>query len=335
MTVENFYKVGLIGCGLIGRKRVLNLPKNSELIGVYDINISKAEKIKDEFGGCVYNTIEDLLKNEAINIVIICTTHDSLFSNCKLSLEANKNIFVEKPGSKNLEELLDLNKILNIKNVKMGFGYNHRFHRAMIKAKKIIDNNNIGELMFMRSRYGHGGRLGYENEWRSNPEISGGGELIDQGSPIIDLTRFFLGNIIDHKSIVKTCYWDMKVDDNAFMILTTEKQKISFLHASCSEGKNTFSLEIYGKTGKIEINGLGGSYGVEKITLFKMHKEMGPPDVTSWEYLTEDDSWKVELNNFFLFLENKPNEIAKMEDAIASMKIIKQLYEDNNYDYSS
>ena len=49
--------------------------------------------------------------------------------------------------------------------------------------------------MFIRGRYGHGGRVGYDREWRADPALSGGGELIDQGVHLIDLSRWFLGAI--------------------------------------------------------------------------------------------------------------------------------------------
>ena len=71
-------------------------------------------------------------------------------------------------------------------------------------------------------------------------------------------------------------FWQMPVDDNCFMNLRTKTNKTAFLHVSCTEWKNLFSFEIYGKNGKIEINGLGGSYGTEKVTLYKMLPEMGP-----------------------------------------------------------
>ena len=56
---------------------------------------------------------------------------------------------------------------------------------------KFLGLNSFGELMFLRSRYGHGGRIGYDKEWRAKPMLSGGGELIDQGSHLIDLSRYF------------------------------------------------------------------------------------------------------------------------------------------------
>ena len=73
--------------------------------------------------------------------------------------------------------------------------------------------------MYLRARYGHGGRPGYEKEWRAKPSISGGGELIDQGSHLIDLSRFFLGEITCKYSHIDTYFWDADVEDNVFLIL--------------------------------------------------------------------------------------------------------------------
>ena len=101
-----------------------------------------------------------------------------------------------------------------------------------------------------------------------------------------------------------------------------------------TEWKNLFSFEIFGKLGKIEINGLGGSYGVEKVTLYKMLPEMGPPKVESWEYLTPDDSWSEEMVHFNNLINEKQSCIATIEDAIKSMEIVEKLHKENNYDYS-
>ena len=83
-------------------------------------------------------------------------------------------------------------------------------------AKALVDQGAIGELMFIRARYGHGGRLGYDKEWRANPLLSGGGELIDQGVHLIDLARWFLGDFTDVQGHAGTYYWNMPVDDNGF-----------------------------------------------------------------------------------------------------------------------
>ena len=76
----------------------------------------------------------------------------------------------------------------------------------------------------------------------------------------------------------------MPVDDNAFLTLRTAGGQVAFLHVSCTEWKNLFSFEIYGRDGKLHIDGLGGSYGIERLTYYQMLPEMGPPETTIWEY---------------------------------------------------
>ncbi len=127
----------------------------------------------------------------------------------------------------------------------------------------------VGELMYIRGRYGHGGRLGYAQEWRAQPEVSGGGELLDQGTHVIDLARWFLGDFSDVFGHVGTYFWDMPVEDNAFILMRSADAKVAWLHVSWSEWKNLFCFEIFGKSGKLQIDGLGGSYGTEVLTFYK------------------------------------------------------------------
>src|SRR5262249_40665169 len=150
----------------------------------------------------------------------------------------------------------------------------------------------------IRGRYGHGGRPGYEREWRMDPRRSGGGQLIDQGIHLIDLSRLFLGDFTICRGLRRTYFWDAPVEDNAFLLLETGDCRVAFLHTSCTEWKNLFSFEIFGRTGKLEITGLGGSYGTEHLRYYRMLPEMGPPETTIWEYPGEDSSWGVEFAAF-------------------------------------
>ena len=184
--------------------------------------------------------------------------------------------------------------------------------------------------MFIRARYGHGGRIGYDQEWRAKPELSGGGELIDQGVHLIDLARWFLGDFSEVNGHAHTYYWNMPVDDNGFLLLKTPKKQTAFLHASCTEWKNTFSFEIYGKQGKIDINGLGGSYGVERIAFYKMLPEMGPPETSMWEYPMADDSWQVEFAEFLDDIKKNRQPAAGLQDAHAALKIVEEVYRISN-----
>ena len=83
----------------------------------------------------------------------------------------------------------------------MRIGFNHRYHRAFRDARRLIDDGALGPLMFVRARYGHGGRVGYDKEWRADPALSGGGELIDQGCHLIDLARWLLGDFTARRGL--------------------------------------------------------------------------------------------------------------------------------------
>ncbi len=152
--------------------------------------------------------------------------------------------------------------------------------------------------MFIRARYGHGGRIGYDREWRADPKLSGGGELIDQGVHLIDLAASFMGEFTTVDGHAATYFWDMPVDDNAFLSLRTAAGQTAWLQVSCTEWKNLFSFEIYFKRAKLHIEGLGGSYGLERLSYYKMLPEMGPPETVIYEFPRSDTSWALELDEF-------------------------------------
>ncbi len=151
--------------------------------------------------------------------------------------------------------------------------------------------------MFLRARYGHGGRLGYETEWRAQPELSGGGELIDQGMHLLDLSYWLLGPLPLQSALVRTSYWDMQVDDNAVLTLAEAGERQApwaTFHVSCSEWKNEFALEIYCRTAKLQVLGLVRSYGTQHLRIWRMRPELGPPDLEEIAYDAEDVSWAAE-----------------------------------------
>lgn len=328
-------RIGIVGCGLIGKKRANALGLQGKLVACADLDLARAEKLAQKTNARAYQDWRQLVSSPEVDMVIVATLHDSLAVITQTAAEAGKHILVEKPAARNTKELQAVIDAVSNYNVKVHVGFNHRYHRSLRKAREIIGSGALGELMYLRARYGHGGRVGYDKEWRSNPALSGGGELIDQGSHLIDLSRWFLGEITAVQGFAHTYYWDMPVDDNSFLLLKTEKKQVAFLHASCSEWKNLFSMEIYGKLGKLDLVGLGGSYGIEKITWFKMLPEMGPPETVSWEYPMADDSWDVELNEFFddIRLDRQPS--ASLKDAYEALKIIEVIYKESGYDHSA
>jgi len=327
------FGVGIVGCGLIGQKRAKALGVGGRLVACADIDVDRAAALARSTRAKVFRDWRELIWSPLVDVVIVATLHDSLAEITLTAVQAGKHVLVEKPAARTSEELEPVMASAIKHGVKVHVGFNHRYHRSLRKAKEIVGTGALGELMFVRARYGHGARLGYEKEWRSNPNLSGGGELIDQGPHLIDLSRWFLGEITEVQGFAHTYYWDMPVDDNGFMLLKTANKQAAFLHASCTEWKNLFSMEIYGKLGKLDLSGLGGSYGLEKITWYKMLPEMGPPDTTSWEYPMGDDSWAVEIAEFFDDIRLNREPAAGLADASAALKIVAKIYKESGYDH--
>jgi len=327
--------VGIIGCGLIGQKRAAALGAGGRLLACADINPSRAEHLAKQYEAIAYSKWQDLLALPQVDLIVVATLHDSLAEITLAAIAAGKHVLVEKPAARSAAELEPVIAVAKKNNTKVHVGFNHRYHRSLQKAKEILDSGVLGELMFVRARYGHGARLGYDKEWRSDPRLSGGGELIDQGPHLIDLSRWFLGEFSEVQGFAHTYYWNMPVDDNGFMLLKTEKQQVAFLHASCTEWKNLFSMEIYGKGGKLDLSGLGGSYGLEKLTYYKMLPQMGPPETISWEYPMADDSWALEMAEFYEDIITNREPSAGLNDAYQALTIIDQIYKESGYDHSA
>jgi predicted dehydrogenase len=320
-------KVGIVGCGLIGHKRARALAGH-QLVACSDAVLSRAEALAREVPGCTaFEDMGSVVTHPDVEAVIVATTNDALACVARAAVEAGKHVLVEKPAARNTAELRLLLGAVERSGVVAKVGFNHRFHPSFQRARQIFDAGDVGDLMYIRARYGHGGRPGYDREWRADPAIAGGGELLDQGVHLIDLSRWFAGDFSEVAGHVATYYWDMPVEDNGFALLRTPSGQVAWLHASCTEWKNLFSFELFGRTGKLQIDGLGGSYGTERLTYYRMLPEMGPPETTAWEYPRADESWRAEFEHFAECIETGRSPSGALPDALAALEIVERLYQ--------
>ncbi|MFN0105239.1 MAG: Gfo/Idh/MocA family protein [Bryobacteraceae bacterium] len=322
-------RVAIIGCGLIGQKRVRALA-GATLAVCCDVKFPLAEKLAAGFAGARATADwREAATAFDVEIVVVATIHKELAPIAATAAAAGKHVLVEKPGARRAAELDPVLEAAAATGARVRVGFNHRFHPALQKARELVDSGVLGPLLFVRGRYGHGGRPGYDKEWRAVEELSGGGEAIDQGLHLIDLARWFLGDFNGVQGHVATYFWDMPVEDNAFFLLTTPGNQTAQLHASWTEWKNLFSLEIYGRDGKLDISGLGGSYGVERLAYYKMLPEMGPPETVIWEYPSlADRSWELEFAAFLRDIAEGREPEPGVRDAQAALRIVETIYKE-------
>jgi predicted dehydrogenase len=293
-------RVGIVGCGRVGAKRAAALPPADAVVGCCDLLAPAAEALSRRHGARVCAGPEELFALRP-DVVIVAVTHDELAGLAEAALEAGAHVLVEKPaglGSAEVERLAAA-EARSGRRVKVGF--NHRFHPGISRAAEEVQSGRHGNLLHLRARYGHGGRPGYEREWRAQPQRSGGGELTDQGMHLIDLVHWLAGPLPLHSALLRTHFWEAPVEDNAALILGRaglREGPWAMLHVTWTEWKNLFSMEIYCRTAKLQVDGLVHSYGPQRLRIYRMRPELGPPDLEQLDYPDVDRSWEAEWAHF-------------------------------------
>ena len=320
--------VGIVGCGLIGHKRAAALRPQDELVGALDTAPDRAESLVQAHGGRVCSDVEELL-GLGPDVVVVATSHDQLAPLSERALRGGAHVLVEKPaglGTKQVDRLAQTASAC-ARTVKVGF--NHRFHPALRQLAGEVHAGHHGGVMHVRARYGHGGRVGYEREWRAQPERSGGGELVDQGMHLLDLVHWLVGPLPLHSALLRTHFWDTEVEDNAVLVLGTREDRQApwaMLHVTWTEWKNMFSIEVYCRTAKLQVDGLVRSYGPQRLTIYRMSPELGPPDREEFEYGTEDLSWSAEWEHFASALGGETPLLGGLGDARYAWERVEQAY---------
>jgi len=253
-------------------------------------------------------------------------------------LEKGLHVFCEKPPGRTVE---DVRKVIEVEkkhpHLKLKYGFNHRYHGSVKKAKEIIDSKQFGDIINFRGVYGKSSIVPFTGQWRSMKKFSGGGILLDQGIHMLDMFRYFCGDFEEVKSFVSNNYWGHDVEDNAYAIMRDKNGRVALIHSSATQWQHSFRLEITLERGYIELSGIlsgSKSYGQEKLLIVPKQENSvtGSLSETNIQYL-EDSSWDDEIIEFAdLIINDKPVELGNSYDALKVMELIYQIYSaDDNW----
>lgn len=325
------HRVAIIGAGLIGRKRAAAIggTAGSRLVAVADVDEGRARALGGEFGAAVAKDWRSVLERGDVDVVVAAVYNASLLPIAAAALKSGRHVLCEKPLGRNS---LESRQIIASRNGFAGrtvlkTGFNHRFHPAIWQAKELMDDGAIGGCLNIRARYGHGGRPGMEKEWRSSLMLCGGGELLDQGVHVIDLIRWFGGDITEVYGRVETAFWDIEVEDNAMAIMQTETGASAQFHVSWTNWKNLFSFEVHGSDGYLKVDGLGGSYGDETLEFGRRRREGGRPGIEVFNFPKLDISWNREWQEFIAAIEEQREPVGDGDDGLKANVVIEAMYE--------
>jgi predicted dehydrogenase len=248
--------LGLIGLGYIGKVHLKNCLKleKAKLVAVSDIS-KKALKLARKTG--VKQTFTDyhlLLKNPDIDaIVISLPTH--LHADCAISAaEEGKHVFLEKPLARNPKEGRRIISAAKKNDVELMVGYPFRFASAFQSLKAKLESGVLGEVQIAHAinistgPFFHRGQSGIPRpvpKWWFKKELTGGGALVDLGSHMINLTRWFFGEVSNIKAYLEYRF-NFDFEDHAICVAKFSSGTTAIINVGWGSQVLTLGVELFG-----------------------------------------------------------------------------------------
>jgi predicted dehydrogenase len=323
-------RVGLVGAGLMGSRRAASIAasRRSRLVTVADLVEEKAADLARRYEAAHTTEWRAVVDDPGVDAVVVATVNRELAPITIAALTNGKHVLCEKPPGRNGAEAASMAEAARQSDRTLKIGFTLRFHPALRRAKRACEGDEIGPIFFLRAVYGHGGRRGYAQEWRGSSELAGGGELLDQGVHLLDLTRWFLGDGKPVAALTARWYWDISpLEDNAFILVQTSTGQVASLHTSWTQWRNRFSFEVYGRDGYLSVDGLGGSYGTETLTIGRRQKDAASPAEERVAFDGPDPSWQGDWDDFLDAVELGRRPAVDGEDGAAVMRMVDAVYE--------
>lgn len=321
-------RIGIVGCGLIGARRsAVALAAGDVVVMVADVAADRAAAVAGTAHSAWSTGWSDVVSRDDLDVVVVSTSNDHLAEVSIAALRSGKHVLCEKPLGRNASEAAAIVDAAEASGRLLKVGFNHRHHPAIAAGHSLVDAGGIGTVFAIRALYGHGGRAGYEHEWRADRSRSGGGELLDQGVHVVDLARWFIGDIVEAQGFVGTYHWPIEpVEDNAFALLRSASGGVVSFHTSWTQWKNTFRFEALGSDGYLRVDGLGGSYGTERLTVARRNPDSSPPMEETTSFEGPDRSWHDEWREFSAAISESRQPIGNGADGLAAARIIDAVY---------
>jgi predicted dehydrogenase len=332
-SLNHKLKVGIIGYGVVGKKRhsILKKYKQLKVIAASDVNDQSLLDLPKNVQ--TFNDYRKLINESNCNVVFISVPNRFAADATKLALRKGMHVFCEKPPARSSRELSSIKSLIQGKKIKLKYGFNHRYHASILKASEILNSKRLGKIVAMRGIYGKSKIISFDqSDWRSKRSEAGGGILLDQGIHMLDLMLFFAkAKFKKVFSIVKNDFWNHDVEDNAFALMETSSGIVAQMHSSATQWRHKFNLEIILERGALIFGGLltgSKSYGDETLTVIESNPDTdkGSPKEKTYKF-NSDISWAEEIKEFIRAIEQDTDIIhGTYEEALLTMKLIEQIY---------
>ena len=322
-------RVGIVGLGKMGGIRAETVRRRDDTILISGTDPTPPTT---GFGDLEILPDYESVLASSVDAVFVCTPNRFIPEVVVAALDAGKHVFCEKPPGRTMDDVARI-QAAETRNpgLVLKVGFNHRYHFAVMEAKRIAESGKYGRVLWMRGIYGKAVSVGHLDGWRGEPELAGGGILLDQGIHMLDLFRHFCGEFPEIKSMCTTAFWDAPMEDNAFALLRNDAGCVAMLHSSATQWKHRFTLEIYMEDGYVVVDGMPSSTRSYRDEWLIQGAKTGgyaignPPEQAV--FCNTDPSWELELQEFVECVrDGLPVRNGTSHDAYETMRLVFGIY---------
>lgn len=330
-------RVGLIGAGGIGavRAEALNRSKDCTLTAVYDVAPERAAALPGT--PRVFESQEEFFDSGQFDAVAICTPPDSHRDLAVEAMQRGIHVLVEKPMAESIDSCRAMLDAAAAGNLVLAVGFNHRFFKGVDVVRQAVRDGTIGRLSWIRAFSGHTGLSEFKAPWMYDKAVMGGGTLMDNGVHLLDLAGHLMSDIVDVHAVLRHDFWNLDVEDNAFLHLRDDAGVTCDFHSSWTEWKGyRFFVEAYGD------RGMAGIYYAPMRSRVTVVDDKGVPQETRRNFFPVDifrekfrgwqstvvDTFLCELRDFRMRVEGTGRDLtaAHGEDGLTACRIAHAAY---------
>lgn len=308
----------IVGAGGIAQTHLQAFAKTNlaKLVAVVDVRMEAAKAVAASMHCQAYPTIDDLPSDLNIDAAIVCTPPSTHPNICDKLASRKVHVLCEKPVATDLQTAIAMIDKAAQEKTLFTMASKFRYVEDMIYAKQLITSGVLGDILLFENTFA--GHVDMTKRWNSNPHVSGGGVLIDNGTHSVDIVRYLLGPIESIQTIEGKRFQDIPVEDTVRIHAKTQKGTLAAMDLSWSINKQTpWYASIYGTQGTVLVG-------------WKESKYKRSVD-TDWTVFGRGydkvQAFTSQLNNFCNAIHGIEPLLITSEDAIASSEAIQKAYE--------
>jgi predicted dehydrogenase len=308
---------GLVGAGGIAQSyaQAFGMCETAQLVAVADIRSEAAQALAEGFGCCSYDSYEAMFDGSKLDAVVVCTPPVTHAEICIYFLQRETHVLCEKPLSIDLESAQSMVNTAREAGVSLTMASKYRYVEDVKRAKSIVTSGILGDIILFENAFTS--RVDMTSRWNSNPAVSGGGVLIDNGTHSVDLTRYFLGPLAEVHVVEGRRSQALAVEETVSIFVRSISGVIGNIDLSWSINKELDSyINIYGSHGTMSIG-----WNESKFRQSSSHDW-----VVFGKGYNKLQAFRGQIENFSKAIRGEEMLLITAEDALASVEVIETAY---------